>query len=393
MRLRFPGTTAFALCVCVLLAVAGPAAADENSDVGTLVAGAVQPAIAQYGIPGMAVGIVVDGRSYVYNYGVMSKATGQPVTDETLFEIGSISKTFTATLASYAQATGHLSLADSASRYLPVLRGSSFDRVSLLNLGTHTSGGLPLQLPDEIQNDAQLMRYFQTWKPLCEPGACRTYSNPGIGLLGVIAAKSLHADFAALMERRLFPMLGLQHAYIDVPATETTHYAQGYTSADAPVRMAPGVLAPEAYGVRTTARDMTRFVADNMGLFALDPTLQRALVATHTGYFGLGAMTQDLIWEQYRYPAALQDLLAGNSGRMSLQANPATRLTPPLRPQDDVLINKTGSTYGFGAYVVFIPKKKLGVILLANKNYPIAARVTTAYSILTKLEAEVAKAR
>jgi CubicO group peptidase (beta-lactamase class C family) len=96
-------------------------------------------------------------------------------------------------------------------------------------------------------------------------------------------------------------------------------------------------------------------------------------------------MTQDLVWEQYDYPVKLKDLLAGNSAK-ALEANPVARREPPLPPQDDVLIDKTGSTNGFGAYVAFVPANKIGIVLLANKDYPIAARVTAAYEILTRLE-------
>nr|WP_307437114.1 class C beta-lactamase [Labrys monachus] len=365
--------------------------ADEKADIGKVVAEAIRPVMARYGVPGMAVGIVVKGRGYVYDYGVASKATGNPVSGETLFEIGSCSKTFTATLASYAQVSGKLSLSDRASRYLPSLRGSSFDAVSLLNLGTHTSGGLPLQVPDGITTDDGLMAYFRRWKPTYAPGTYRTYANPSIGMLGMIAARSMNGDFVALMESRLFPALGLRHTYLDVPASRMEDYAQGYTTKDAPVRMAPGVLAAEAYGIRTTAGDMLRFVEANMGMLALDPTLQRALSSTHTGYYRIGPMTQDLIWEQYRYPPRLADLLAGNSAAIALKANPATEIDPPLAPRDDVLINKTGSTNGFGAYVAFVPAGKIGIVLLANKNYPIDARVTAAYGILMRLDEAASK--
>ena len=71
-------------------------------------------------------------------------------------------------------------------------------------------------------------------------------------------------------------------------------------------------------------------------------------------------MTQDLIWEQYQYPAALPDLLEGNSDKVSLEANPVVKLDPPLPPGENVLINKTGSTNGFAAYAAFVPGKKVG---------------------------------
>jgi beta-lactamase class C len=97
-------------------------------------------------------------------------------------------------------------------------------------------------------------------------------------------------------------------------------------------------------------------------------------------------MTQALIWESYAYPVVLDDLLAGNSTQVSLKANPVEAVTPPQVPQGDVLINKTGSTNGFGAYAAFVPGKGIGLVLLANRNYPIDARVTAAHRILEKLE-------
>ncbi|MDQ6929095.1 MAG: beta-lactamase [Candidatus Eremiobacteraeota bacterium] len=371
-------------CLCVLHPPNGRAGTAQG-DIEPVVARAILPVMQQYRVPGMTVGIVINGRRSVYNYGVESKTTARPVTSHTLFEIGSVSKTFTATLVSYAQVSKKLSLSDMASTYLPSLRGSSFDRVSLLNLGTHTSGGLPLQVPTGITNEAQLMTYLHDWKPAHAPGTYRTYSNASIGLLGMIAANSMHKDFRALMEGELFPRMGLKNTYLNVPKSQRKNYAQGYTLADAPVRMTPGVLALEAYGIRTTAGDMLRFVALNMQMLALDQRVQRAITGTHTGYYRIGTMTQDLIWEQYQYPVALKELLAGNSAKISYEANPATALAPPSAPRSEVLINKTGSTNGFSAYVAFIPEKKTGVVILANKSYPIDARVKVAYEILSHL--------
>jgi beta-lactamase class C len=288
-----------------ILSQTGAAAALQNDDVQTVVTQAVRPVMKQYGIPAMAVGVTVDGRHYVFDYGIASKATGKHVDASTLFEIGSITKTFTASLVSYAQLAGKLSLSDEVSADLPSLRGTSFDDVRLVNLGTHTAGGLPLQFPDDIQNDDDAIKYYQRWKPSHSAGTYRLYSNPSIMLLGLIAAKRMDAGFATLMQSELFTPLGLRNTFLVVPGDQLSRYAQGYTNAGKPRRMSPGPLAAEAYGIRTTAPDMLRFIDANMNLVKLDDTLRRAIINTHTGYYRIGVMTQDLIWEQYRYPIPL----------------------------------------------------------------------------------------
>jgi beta-lactamase class C len=379
---------------CALITTSSHAAGNidkpDQCKIGAKVDNTIRPLMAKYGIPGMAVAISIDGKRCFYNYGVASKETRQPISGSTLFEIGSISKTFTATLAAYAQADGKLSLSDSASQYLPSLKGSSFDHISLLNLGTHTSGGLPLQVPDNIHDTAQLMAYFKHWQPDYAAGTRRIYSNPSIGMLGMITAKSMAASFSDAIEKNVFHPLGMTHSYINVPADQIRNYAQGYTKADAPIRVKDAVLAPEAYGVKSGTADMIRFIEANMQEADLDGKLQRAIIDTHIGYFKAGPMTQALIWEQYPYPLKLEQLLAGNADMMAYQAIQATQLSPPLPPQTNVLINKTGSTNGFAAYVAFIPARKIGIVILANKNYPIAPRVTAGYQILTQLDSQAA---
>lgn len=358
----------------------------NQGDVATIVHQTIGPLMKRYGIPGMAIGILVDGQPSVIDIGVASKTTQRPVSSNTLFEIGSITKTFTATLAADAHMTGKLSLSDRASMHLHRLAGSSFDRVSLLDLGTYTAGGLPLQVPSDITNDGQLLSYFRHWKASYTPGTDRLYSNVSIGLLGMIAAHSMHGTFATLMSERVLRPLGMHDTFLRIPSSQAENYAQGYTESDAPIRLAPGVLALETYGIRTTAADMLRFLAANMATLDTNHELASAIADTHTGYYRIGPMTQDLIWEQYPYPTRIDPLLTGNSERIAFEANRAIALVPPLSPRDNVLINKTGSTNGFAAYVAFVPARKLGIVLLANKSYPIAARVSAAYRILSVLD-------
>ncbi|MCC8400306.1 beta-lactamase [Paraburkholderia sp. MMS20-SJTN17] len=384
--LNFVSTATFALFTLCATSPASHAAEPLAAQLKPTVDAAIRPLMAKYHIAGMAVGVIEDGKPYVYNYGVASTQTGKPVTSDTLFELGSVSKTFTATLASYAQLDGKLSLSDGTERYLPTLRGRPFGKVSLLNLGTHTPGGLPLQVPDDIHNDAQLLQYFHDWQPAHAPGTFRTYSNPGIGTLGLITAKAMGQDFTALMQQRVFPALGMKSTYIQVPAAKMADYAQGYTKDGEPIRLTGGVISAEAYGVKSTAADMLRYVQANMNLIPLDSQIQRAITDTHTGYFQAGVLTQDLIWEQYPYPVELRTLQAGNSPEMVLNGTPATEIKPPLPPQQNVWINKTGSTNGFGAYVAFVPQKRIGIVMLANRNFPNEARVSAAHQILTALD-------
>ncbi|SCW78743.1 beta-lactamase class C [Rhizobium mongolense subsp. loessense] len=338
-------------------------------------------------VAGMAVGVSVDGRRFIFNYGLADKEKATPVTADTLFEIGSVSKTLTATLGAYAEAKGTLAFSDAVSEHLRELAGSAFDHVTVLETGTYTAGGLPLQFPDKVINNSTLTRYFREWRPGYEPGTYRVYSNPSIGLFGFLAAASLKKPFPELMEGTLFPALGLTNSYIRVPEAEMGDYAFGYNKANNPVRVTPGALDAQAYGVKTTAADLLRFVEANIDPSGLEPLLQKAIGATQTGYYRTGDMFQSLGWELYAWPAALDTLLAGNSSDMAMKPHAVAPLVPPQKPAQDVFFNKTGSTGGFGTYAAFVPTRRIGVVLLANRNYPIPERIKAAYSILAMLEA------
>ncbi|TXH32713.1 MAG: beta-lactamase [Rhodospirillaceae bacterium] len=376
------------LAAALLLGSTAAEAADHpgQADIKRIVDQTIRPLMRENKVPGMAVGITVGGKAYVFNYGLASKESKRKVDDETLFEIGSVSKTFTATLAGYAQVNGALALSDKASKYLPALAGSSFDTISLLDLGVYAAGGLPLQFPGNVTDQATMIAYYRNWQPAYAPGTHRLYSNVSIGLFGYLAAQSLGQSFDDLMARKVFPAFGLTHSYIHVPQAKMASYAYGYSKDGKPIRVRPGVLDSEAYGVKTTAADMIRFLDANMNGGKLDDSFRRAVAVAQTGYDQVGDMTQGLGWEMYDYPVTLDRLLAGNSSDMVLKPHEVTRLSPPLPPRKDVLINKTGSTNGFGTYVAFVPAKDIGIVLLANRNYPTPARVTALYRILTALD-------
>ncbi|EJN35157.1 penicillin-binding protein, beta-lactamase class C [Pseudomonas sp. GM78] len=371
------------LAVCAAMLAAGQALAQDHLE--SIVSEAVRPVMQEQGIAGMAVAVTHNGKQQYFNYGVASKESGNPVTQDTLFEIGSVSKTYTATLLAYAQATGKLALTDNASAVLPALRGSAFDHISVLQLATYSAGGLPLQFPAEADSAEKMLGYFQQWKPLYAVGSHRLYSNPSIGLSGYLAAQSMGQPFDEAMANTLLPKLGLKHTWLKVPQEQMAQYAQGYSKDDKPVRVGPGALDAEAYGVKTSAADLIGFVQANIKPASLDKPLQQAIALTHTGYYSVGDMTQGLGWEMYRYPVTLDRLLAGNSTAMAMQAHQVQWLNPPQTQPANVLLNKTGSTGGFGAYAAYVPSKDMGVVILANKNYPNAERIKIAHKILSAL--------
>ena len=385
LKLALPWAMSGALVAAPQMARGAEASAES---VGKVVEAAFGPVIKEHGIAGLAVAVTVNGQHYFYNFGVASRESGAKVSENTLFELGSVSKTFTATLAAYAAGQGALSLDDKPSAFMPELAGHAIDEASLLNLGTYTAGGLPLQFPGSVADDADIVGYFSQWRADAAPGAVRRYSNPSIGLLGHIAARAMGGDFAGLLKSEIIGGLGLEDTHVRVPEAAMADYAWGYNKDNAPVRVNPGALAAEAYGVKSTAADMIAFVDANIAAEGQQTPLARAIAATHVGYFKVGEMVQGLGWEQYPYPVALDRLLAGNSSTMAMEPNAAAPIVPPAAPTGPALFNKTGSTNGFGAYVAFVPQQQIGIIMLANRNFPIPARVTAAHAVLEALAGE-----
>lgn len=342
----------------------------------------IRPLVKEHRIPGMAVAVLKGGQAHYFNYGVAELATGKKVSEQTLFEIGSVSKTYTATLGAYAVIKGAMKLDDKASQHALWLKGSAFDGITMAELATYSAGGLPLQFPDEVESLEQMQAYYRQWTPAYQPGSHRQYSNPSIGLFGYLAASSLQQPFAQLMEQTLLPGLGLHHTYINVPKQAMANYAYGYSKEDKPIRVNPGMLADEAYGIKTSSADLLAFVKANISGVD-DKGLQQAIALTHQGRYSVGGMTQGLGWESYPYPVSEQTLLAGNSAQVIMKANPTTAAPKEMGSQR--LFNKTGSTNGFGAYVAFVPAKGVGIVMLANRNYPIQERVKAAHAILSKL--------
>ncbi|KXO79994.1 class C beta-lactamase [Acinetobacter venetianus] len=343
-----------------------------------------KPLLAQYNIPGLAVAVTLNGQHYFVNYGVASKQSQQPVRNDTLFELGSVSKTFNATLAGYAQAQGKLSFSDHPAKYFPELNNTAVNRASILNLGTYTAGGFSLQFPDEVVTQQDMVKYFQKWQPKTKISVARQYSNPSIGLMGYVTALAMKKPYSELIEKTLFPQLGLKQSFIHVPESQMENYAWGYKN-DQAMRVSAGMFDAEAYGVKSSSADMLKFIDAQLNPQQLKQPMRKTIENTHVGYFKVGAMTQGLGWEQYTYPVSLATLLQGNSSKMALESHTVTPIKQPKLASAATLFNKTGATNGFGAYVAFIPQQKIGIVMLANTNFPNEARITASYQTIQQL--------
>ena len=104
----------------------------------------------------------------------------------------------------------------------------------------------------------------------------------------------------------MFPALGLEQTHLDVPGGGAGAVRlQGYSKDDCLLRVGPGLLDAEGYGVKTSAADLLRFVDANLHPERPDRPWAQALDATHRGYYKVGDMTQG--WaEAYDWPISLK---------------------------------------------------------------------------------------
>ncbi|ENW46489.1 ADC family cephalosporin-hydrolyzing class C beta-lactamase [Acinetobacter baumannii] len=355
----------------------------KDQEIKKLVDQNFKPLLEKYDVPGMAVGVIQNNKKYEMYYGLQSVQDKKAVNSSTIFELGSVSKLFTATAGGYAKNKGKISFDDTPGKYWKELKNTPIDQVNLLQLATYTSGNLALQFPDEVQTDQQVLTFFKDWKPKNPIGEYRQYSNPSIGLFGKVVALSMNKPFDQVLEKTIFPALGLKHSYVNVPKTQMQNYAFGYNQENQPIRVNPGPLDAPAYGVKSTLPDMLSFIHANLNPQKYPADIQRAINETHQGLYQVNTMYQALGWEEFSYPAPLQTLLDSNSEQIVMKPNKVTAISkePSVK-----MYHKTGSTNGFGTYVVFIPKENIGLVMLTNKRIPNEERIKAAYAVLNAIK-------
>lgn len=272
----------------------------SGQEIETIVNGNIKPLMEAENIPGLAVGVIYKGKAQIFSYGIADIKTQRPVTENTLFELGSVSKTFTGLAAGYAIQEESVNLSDPVQKYWSALPANPWKQIKMLNLATYTAGGLPLQLPDSVTDQETLKTYYQTWQPTFKPGDVRAYSNASIGLFGSLAVQKSQLPFDRYLTQKILEPLNLNHTYINVPPEAEKDYAWGYKK-DRPVRVMPGMLDAEAYAVKSSVADMVRYLEANMDPAAETHSraLKQAITNAQKRYFLTEDMYQGLGWEMY----------------------------------------------------------------------------------------------
>lgn len=344
-----------------------------------------QQLMKKHDIPGIAIAVIYQGRPRYFTYGVINTQYNIPVTQQSLFEIGSVSKTFTGVLGGDTLARGEINLHDPAIYYWPGLTASKWGNISLLQLATYTAGGLPSRLPAHITNESALLDFYNNWQPCWQPGAKRLYSDSSIGLFGALAVKPSGMGFEEALKTRILQNLNMNNTWVSVPDDQQHHYSWGYSN-NRPVRLSPDMLAAETDGLVSTITDMASWLQANMAPEELQiKTLRQGIRHAQSRYWRIGSMYQGLGWDIFNWPIESDIVIYCSNRKVAREPQTPIAIIPPVPPVKASLVHKTGSTPGFGAYIAFIPEKQIGVVLLANKNYPNACRIKAAYTILNAL--------
>lgn len=180
---------------------------------------------------GLSIGIIKNGQVSLYNYGETARGSGQLPTSETMFEIGSITKTFTAAILATYVNQGKIKLTDPVVKYLPdsVAVNPALKFITIVNLINHTSGlpSLPANFADQKgydklnpyrnYNKQLLFAYLKNCVPITRPGEKYAYSNLAVGLLGTIlegiSGKSFEQMAADVVCNPLGMKSTVQHLY------------------------------------------------------------------------------------------------------------------------------------------------------------------------------------
>ena len=239
------------------------------SDIADRLGEQVMEAMEPLHVPGVAVGILHDGQEHVAGFGVTNVEHPLPVTPDTLFQIGSITKTFTGALAMRLVEMGRLDLDAPIRAYLPGLRlsdESAAARVTMRHLLTHTGGWVGDYFNDFGYGDdalAKMTTKLADLPQLTPLGEIWSYNNAGFYLAGRVIEMVTGKSFEAAMRELVLDPLGLSLSFFFPEKVITHRFVVGHNVVDEQPRVARpwavGRAIHPAGGIVSNAKDLLRY--------------------------------------------------------------------------------------------------------------------------------------
>ena len=227
-------------------------------------------------VPGMAVAVLQDGRIlHAKGYGIAGP-DGTPVTTQTAFQTGSITKSFVALVILQLAAEGKLHLDDPVVRHLPEFRTADItlsDRITIDYLVTHRSGLSTLEgnsanaTNPTLSGPAAAVAGLAGVRLSAEPGANFQYSNANYAVLSHLIEILDNRKFEEVLTTRIFKPLGMTNSFVQQPSSDAIAVATGYRlwfGVPRPWQPAPSVKQDRrmigAGGINASIEDMARYV-------------------------------------------------------------------------------------------------------------------------------------
>lgn len=324
-------------------------------------------------IPGIAVGIVIDGElAYAKGSGFADVEKKIEADADTIFRIGSISKSFTALALLSLRDEGVLALDDSLARWLPEASGLVYPThdaapITLRQMLTHTSG-LPRQgfFDPEREPSEELITASLSGMALENaPGVVWQYSNVGFVLLGLAVGRAAHAPLREVAAKRILTPLGMTSTAWDrerLPAGRiATGYDPGPSGMPIPVPERRVGAAAGSEGIYSSVRDMARYIAMELDAYPprsapeSGPVRRSTLRETHSTGFHKG-----LLVRLAEAPKKDESLIQASSSAYGFgwEAYQSCNF--------DHIVSHAGRMPGFTADVEMLPDHGVGIVALAN---------------------------
>lgn len=303
-------------------------------------------------IPGAVLGVLFDGLESIAPFGVTSLEHPLPVSEDTLFQIGSITKTFLGTAVMQLVEMGKLALDAPVRTYLPSLKladESVAAHVTMRHLLTHTGGWVGDYFNDFGPGEdalAKMVDKMAELPQLTPLGEVWSYNNSGFYLAGRVIEAVTGTNFEAAIKELVLEPLGMHMSFFFTDDVITHRVAIGHEVLDRQAKVARpwaiGRAAHPAGGVICTIRDLFRFARFHMG-DGLTPDGKRLL-------------SRDLL-EQMQTP------LFPSTGISSIGLSWSITMLDSTK-----MISHGGGTNGQSSYLRIIPSRKFAVAIFTNSD-------------------------